>query len=312
MMIGLLRVIMTAFRARHALLSEHLNGFAPLLPKVEKGDVRAIHRARVASRRLRELIPVLELDADTCSRLLRDLRRVTRALGPVRELDVLIALVEARRQGAHTEDPGHVQILGSLSRARAEAFGRAQKRLGADLRRVVRHVEGAIAGMPQDAAEERHWYWVLDARISRRAKALETGIAQAGPIYAPSQLHAVRIAVKKLRYAIELSRDALGVPVGGDLRALRGAQELLGRLHDRQVLIVRVLELQASQRSHDRRLSRSLDQLMASLEAECRVMHARYVGTRDRLIALCERLRADATSSRPSSKSERARTASAG
>ena len=64
-----------------------------MLPGVEDGDVRAIHRTRVASRRLRELLPVLQLDPDTTAKLIRRLRKVTRQLAHVRS-STLLPLIE--------------------------------------------------------------------------------------------------------------------------------------------------------------------------------------------------------------------------
>ena len=77
---------------REALLRPQLARVARLLHKAETGDVTAVHQARVASRRLRELLPILELDPRVSRKLGRRLRKVTRALGPVRELDVLLTL----------------------------------------------------------------------------------------------------------------------------------------------------------------------------------------------------------------------------
>ena len=61
-----------------------------LLQRVEKGDVRALHRARVASRRLRELLPVLQLDAATARKLGGGSAKSRSRSGTVRELDVLL------------------------------------------------------------------------------------------------------------------------------------------------------------------------------------------------------------------------------
>ena len=48
-----------------------------MLQGVEDGDVDALHRARVASRRLREVLPVLQLDSDVARKLNRRLRKIT-------------------------------------------------------------------------------------------------------------------------------------------------------------------------------------------------------------------------------------------
>ncbi len=63
------------------------------LARARQGDVRGIHRARTSSRRLREVLPVAAVAAPGAGidRTRREIRRITRVLGPVRELDVAIA-----------------------------------------------------------------------------------------------------------------------------------------------------------------------------------------------------------------------------
>src|SRR5881397_3747897 len=78
---------------RYELLHKRRERFTRMLQGVEQGKERAVHKTRVASRRLREVLPVLQLDADTTRRLARRLKKATDQLGAVRELDVLLAAV---------------------------------------------------------------------------------------------------------------------------------------------------------------------------------------------------------------------------
>src|SRR5262245_33743733 len=73
---------------------KRLESFTSHLPGVHRGRVEAVHQARVASRRLRELVPLAGWDSGTAQALGRRLRKVTQDLGPVRELDVLALLLE--------------------------------------------------------------------------------------------------------------------------------------------------------------------------------------------------------------------------
>ena len=57
------------------------------MPGAVGGDAEALHQARVASRRIREALP---LEIRPPRKLMRQVRRITRALGPVRELDVAL------------------------------------------------------------------------------------------------------------------------------------------------------------------------------------------------------------------------------
>src|SRR5262249_32629142 len=92
--------IMPASPLRYELLRKRLAVFTPLLHGLEHGTARALHRTRVASRRLRELVPVLQLDRALTRKLVKRLRRVTDRLGALRELDVLLLLLD------ELHDPG--------------------------------------------------------------------------------------------------------------------------------------------------------------------------------------------------------------
>jgi CHAD domain-containing protein len=273
-----------------------------MLPGVEAGDVRAIHRARVASRRLRELLPVLQLDGKTADKLGRRLRRVTRRLGEVRELDVLLAVLGEVRVPAGQGSRMLGYVAGDIRRARdAAQRKRIGRGLALELHRIGRKL-GAAADALKDnddgGDDRRAWRWAADARVARRGDALRKAIADAGALYLPERLHAVRIALKKLRYAVEVAADASGDDRSRELRLLKRVQGLLGRLHDLQVLIDRARRAQAAAGTADLAMWREFDQLLASLEQACRRLHARYVRERAALVDVCGREAARSSRSR--------------
>ena len=55
-------------------------------------------------------------------------------------------------------------------------------------------------------------------------------------------LHDMRIAAKRLRYVLELTRPALGPSAAGGARTAKKLQDLLGRIHDCDVMLPRVRE----------------------------------------------------------------------
>jgi CHAD domain-containing protein len=284
-----------------------------MLHGVEAGEPRAIHRTRVATRRLRELLPVLQLDGRTARKLGRRLRRITRRLGAIRELDVLLdvmaELQKSRRYPSHVLGRITGDIRTARNSAREDVIG---KPLVSELQRVSRKLEAAAGELKDGESKHgehklsrgRGWYWAIDARVSRRATTLSKAVDDAGALYLPERLHVVRIALKKLRYAVEVAGEATGADRAADLRALKRGQDLLGRLHDFQVLIDRVRRAQASLDPPDAAVSRHLDHLVVGLEQQCRRLHARYVRERSALAAICARLL-----SRPA-RSERAARAS--
>ena len=125
--------------------------------------------------------------------------------------------------------------------------------------------------------------------MTHRASALKDALADAGALYLPDRLHAVRIAVKKLRYAREVLVEASGARTKGELRSLKRGQDILGRLHDMQMLLDRVRQLQASLTPPDVTMWRKLDTLTTALENDCRRLHARFMRQRDVVLTVCDR-----------------------
>jgi CHAD domain-containing protein len=277
---------------RSELLKRRVDRFTRVLAGVEQGDVRALHRARVATRRLRELIPVLQLDVSESRKLVRRLRKVTRRLGAVRELDVLLLLIDEM----HVSSRARASALGRVGIDVANERDRTRKRLFEHrpvdaLWRLAGRLERATTQLQlADAASKktttRSVRWALDARVAQRASRLSAAVQDAGALYLPDRLHTVRIALKKMRYALELSNEVHGRRGDADLRALMRAQDLLGRMHDVQVLIDRVRELQASLSPPSVSAWRDLDALVGELEDDCRRLHARYMRARDDLVAI--------------------------
>jgi len=282
---------------RSELLKKRVDPFTRVLPAVADGDVSALHRARVASRRLRELLPMLQLEPNTARKLNRRLRKVTSRLGAVRELDVLLLLIDE----LHVSRPARSAALSRVGITVAKNRDEARKRLSsklpiADMARLGRKLE-RLAGMLHGAEESssktaaRNWRWAVEARVASRATRLAEAVEAAGAVYLPERLHDVRIAVKKVRYAVELFAEIGGATTAADLRTLKRNQDLLGRMHDWQVLMDVVREVQASLMPPNLTLWRDLDALIMSLEDDCRHLHARYMRGRDHLAALTERLR---------------------
>jgi CHAD domain-containing protein len=114
----------------------------------------------------------------------------------------------------------------------------------------------------------------------------------AAGIYLPDRLHEVRIALKKLRYALELSRELSGSRAMAAARTLKQAQDLLGRMHDLEVLIARTRGVQSAPNAPNLRLSADLDRLVRRLETECRQLHGHYMASRHKLVTICERAEA--------------------
>ena len=274
------------------LIRQRLGALTRMLPGARAGDVAAIHQARVATRRLREALPLIARGSSG-RKLARIVRRLTRSLGPVRELDVaLLTLAELS---------GTPEVPRSGVSALQQAIRQERSRLHADMRRTVdrcdlqklseklltaakKHDESA----PRARAADSKQLIAARARAARRAERLSGSIENAAAIYLPDRLHEVRIAVKKLRYAMEIVRELSGSRATVRIMTLKRAQDLLGRIHDLEVLIARTRAIQGSANAPTLRVSADMDLLVRRLETECRRLHGRYITMRASLLSICD------------------------
>jgi CHAD domain-containing protein len=257
------------------------------LPGAVSGDVRDVHQARVASRRLRELLPVFAsgLPGAKARSARRMLRRVTRALGGVREIDVsLVSLADVRDPAVSRATAEAVQA--SLRHEREARRHEMLARLGRiDTLKLKVRLE-RIAACVDGPEREPIWRSRLSRRLTTRASALEDAIAHAGPVYAAEPLHAVRIAVKKLRYTLELADESGAGPARAMVRTLKAAQDTLGHIHDLVVLTSHTSAMGAA--GNEPRVGpEEIAGLAHSFEEECRRLHAHYVASIPSLAALC-------------------------
>ena len=259
-------------------------------PGLLDGDDEALHKVRVASRRIREALPILVSGGNgKVKKARRQIRRITRVLGPVRELDVALAALAKLEQERPTLGRAIEQVRERIAADRAEHRARLVEEIGrVDIKKLNRRIDALV-----DASDERRmqgakdataWRAVLAARVARRAEALRRAIDRAGSIYLPDRLHAVRVAVKKLRYAVELTQEADRSRHTRALATLRGVQNTLGRLHDLEVLGDRVRSLEGSLKPSAHTALGNLNALVRLIEDDCRELHAAYVARRDALL----------------------------
>jgi CHAD domain-containing protein len=274
-----------------ALLRQRLVSLLNAMPAAQAGDETSVHQARVASRRLREALPVLGARADehALNRVEKRVRRITRALGPVRELDVTLLLL------AELEGKGAVPKR-AIARVRKAVVEERQKRRAEMLEEITpsridklrkRLVEVAAPEarpgvVPRNAAVE------AANKSSQRARALKFAIERAGGIYLADRLHRVRIEAKKLRYAVEIQRELTKSRSMTGLSRLKNEQDLLGRMHDLEILIDRARSVQSKLSPRDRVGMGELNRLIRVLEDECREGHASYMQSRPALLKLCD------------------------
>jgi CHAD domain-containing protein len=274
---------------------KRLDALRAVWPAFLAGDHEALHKARVASRRIREALPIVGALArpDRVKKLRRKMRALTRHLGPIRELDVELGMLEKQAEEGETVSPKALSLVRREVASRRHALRDKQGKEPpvTDLKKLIKKLErvaaarkgrGQQAGEKGDTAKENHdtaWRSALATTLMKRAKRLKAVLEDAGPLYAPDRIHDVRIATKKLRYALEIADEAGQPDAKALVKVLKRQQARLGHLHDLQALLTHVRAAEASPR-----VGESLADLIAyadSLERDCRQLHAQFVESRD-------------------------------
>jgi CHAD domain-containing protein len=222
-------------------LFRDLSHFLP--PALQKSQTTAIHRVRVTTRRLSTVISILQphLKAKNREQLERDLRKLRRRLGRLRDIDVMIKQLRRHRK-KYPQTVEWLQKQLHKQRAKAEK-GTIAKRLmrfsppkaGNDL------VKTAIAA---EKSLRPHLARLIDAQFidfSRRAEALMLSAAKGQS----PDVHALRIAGKHFRYSLELAAAA-GAPLEPrGHEQLKNIQDVLGAWHDQAVLVQYAMKMAA-------------------------------------------------------------------
>jgi CHAD domain-containing protein len=238
-----------------------------------------VHQARVASRRLREALPVLTegLQHTKVGKAQRKIRRLTQALGTVRELDVTLHLIDELGERPGVPRPALAEVRALVIEDRERRRTIMLHRLeGVDSVKLGRRL-GAVRLALMHPTPGHGWRTALALRIAKRGRRLEKAIAEAGQIYAPEPLHQVRIAAKKLRYALEIADESGAAPCAATLRVIKRVQDALGRLHDLQILQHHIAAVGAAPRGRRSTPDAGLAVLARLIEDECRHLHGRYV-----------------------------------
>jgi CHAD domain-containing protein len=236
-------------------VSQRLEGVFTHTERVRLGaDIEAVHDMRVGSRRLVAAMKVFALafPGPDFADLSREARGITRRLGAVRDLDVLIDHYQRLLPQVGEDEALGIGYLTAILKA---DWKRARRPMLAALRQVERT---DLAGrLRRFLREESEAYRVGILPIPTRVRALfsptDAFRAAAPPALEeryrelydyeryvehpeePEHLHEMRIKAKWLRYTMELFapayRDELKKPLG----VVKRFQELLGDLHDSDV-----------------------------------------------------------------------------
>ncbi len=241
-----------------AALLQHLGSLLTEAPGVTAAqDIECIHRMRVASRRLRAALAIFEphLPRKRADRWQEQVRTLTKALGAARDADVQIEWVRAFYQNlpAGPDRPGAHRLLLRLQQQRQALQPRVRRTLsrfeksGTALSLTQTLSPLANLKTEQFVPGGMLYQWA-EQSITRR---LDEFLAFAPFIAQPEaqkELHAMRIAGKRLRYTLEIFAELYPDALKRPLQTLRKAQDLLGQIHDDDVWQVTLPELLAQER----------------------------------------------------------------
>lgn len=192
-------------------------------------DVRSIHRARTATRRLRSNLRSIDAVLEVPRELRAELGWLGDSLGEVRDADVLSArlaaltgqIPDAYRGGlAALRDEVTVHRAAAEERLRADIASVRFGNLAHELDLLVK--ESATVAEPLDARSVMRPRW----RAAREAvEKLESPPAD-------TDLHRVRIETKRLRYGAEIFGSVGGARCQRCVRRATRLQDALGAQHD--------------------------------------------------------------------------------
>ncbi|MCA9230151.1 MAG: CHAD domain-containing protein [Planctomycetales bacterium] len=212
---------------------QYVQQLLPLAAHEFKKDIEHVHQLRVACRRadatLKAFRPLLRKQG-RCRSLQKWLRRIRRAAGPARDLDVLLM----RLKGAQNDDSNRAHLIARLEQQRSAV----QRRLvnveaKAKSGKLERSLERCLVSFVEGKKTNANLTFGQFARAS--FKKAGRPIRRLAGTLDPTleQLHRLRIASKRLRYSIEFFHSAFDSQLRTDLYPLvEKLQTRLGRIND--------------------------------------------------------------------------------
>lgn len=231
-------------------LLKHLKKLHKNEDKAREGeDPEGVHDMRVATRRLRAGLKVLEetvYESDKAGKIRRKLRALANALGETRDSDVFLEHLERYMAGLPGEKLAGIEPLREAILERREA-GRKhmlkvldKKQTSRTLDKLEKFLKTPGAGVlppPEDSNEAaptlvRHFSGSAILRRYEAVRAYETRFPAS-----PEVLHRLRVACKRLRYTLEFFEEALLGEAKSLIEQLVEVQDHLGAMHDQQVAL---------------------------------------------------------------------------
>ena len=233
-------------RAMRAILPPQVKTILGYEAAVRKRDPDAVHDMRVGTKRLREAARVFRpaFGKTRMTHHLAHVEALNNALGKVRELDVMLEQL-ADLAG---RDPLLESGLKPLQEKLAAERVTADEALTPVLDETLPCLEEDFASLLKDRCRRLCHVWQMPmvdlGRESLASRLAETSALEeaARPPESILEFHRLRIAFKKVKYALELFLPIVGKRARTAYQPVSELQELMGRVHDCDVLLAKVTE----------------------------------------------------------------------
>jgi CHAD domain-containing protein len=210
-------------------------------------DPEGVHSMRVASRRLRSALRsfLSHLNEREVTPVAKQIKAIADTLGEVRDQDVAIqALEDLSAQAPKRFSNSLLRLIDSRKEIRETARRNLKKEIGnTRLKQLTIEFRGAVTSVAQHQAttasqdSESSYLEIARAVIDDRLSDLEQ---LSKSLYYPDDvqpLHDMRIAAKRLRYAIDLFAECFPSDISSFSKHAALLQTDLGQLHDCDVWI---------------------------------------------------------------------------
>ena len=206
-------------------------------------DIEFVHRARVATRRLRAALRMFAqcFPSKQLRRWRQAIRRTTAKLGDARDRDVQIEFLCGILSAVSAKEcfPGISRVLVQIERDRERLQRKVVKavdRLDAKgILRQIRRVSKRLLPETAPAAENVQTADVCARTRQPILEQLDELLSHQDSLADPGDCerhHAMRIAAKRLRYTMEIARPVFPGRLDEAIEATKRVQTLLGDVHD--------------------------------------------------------------------------------
>ncbi|HEV8573205.1 MAG TPA: CYTH and CHAD domain-containing protein [Dehalococcoidia bacterium] len=243
-------------------------------PHTRMHDAEGIHQMRVSARRLRSYLRTFSslVEPEWADGIIRELRWLARALGVVRDLDVLVPRLREADVGE-----GIAPMLEVLEQRQSAARRSLDKVLRSDRYLVLLELLIRAANAPSlTEASSEPCRLALPRLVAETWSPLVGAVKELDGAPTDDGYHEARIHAKRARYAAEAAAPCLGKRGADATRFAQHAEEVqnvLGTRQDAVVLRQALLE-EAARRNDD---------VLFNLAA------GRLIGRQDELIAACDK-----------------------